>query len=80
MTRIALVFAGLLAASSSVFAQTPDIDTPLLGTAGQSPRGGYRNQVEERFHVRHAEERDEHPGLLRPIRIPPAAALLDRVH
>jgi hypothetical protein len=30
MTRIALVFAGLLAVSSSVFAQTPDIDTPLL--------------------------------------------------
>ena len=30
MTRIALVFAGLLAVSSSVFAQTPDIDTPVL--------------------------------------------------
>ena len=30
MTRIALVFAGLLAVSSSVFAQTPDLDTPLL--------------------------------------------------
>src|SRR5262245_48186602 len=30
MTRIALVFAGLLAVSSTVFAQTPDIDTPLL--------------------------------------------------
>lgn len=33
MTRIALVFVGLLAASSSVFAQTPDIDTPLLALA-----------------------------------------------
>jgi len=30
MTRDALVFIGLLAVTSSVFAQSPDIDTPLL--------------------------------------------------
>jgi len=30
MTRIAVVFVALLAASTSGFAQTPDIDTPLL--------------------------------------------------
>ena len=39
MTRNALLFAGLLAVSTSVFAQTPDVDTPLLAAPANLREG-----------------------------------------
>ena len=39
MTRDALVFVGLLAVSTSVFAQSPDIDTPLLAAPANQREG-----------------------------------------
>jgi hypothetical protein len=39
MTRSALVFVGLLAASTSVFAQSPDVDVPLLAAPASLREG-----------------------------------------
>jgi hypothetical protein len=39
MTRQALMFVGLLALSTSVFAQSPDIDTPLLAAPANQREG-----------------------------------------
>jgi hypothetical protein len=39
MTRIALVLVALLAASAGLFAQTPDIDTPLLAAPANQREG-----------------------------------------
>ena len=39
MTRNALMLVGLLALSNSVFAQSPDIDTPLLAAPANQREG-----------------------------------------
>ena len=58
-------------------ASQADVDKALLAAPGQSEGSGDGHQVEARPDVRHAEERHEPSGLLRPVGLSAAAAVLD---
>ena len=80
MKRIALFAFGVLAMSSSAWAQSPDIDTPVLALPANLREGAGVVKWKPRPHVRHVEEIDERPGLLRPLGLPAAGGVLDGVH
>ena len=61
MTRNILIAAGLLAISTSAFAQAnPEVEKALLAAPRNAARGHHGHQVEGRRHLRHAQGRHQH--------------------
>ena len=76
MKRIALLVLGIVAASTSAFAQL-DNDTILLAAPANLRAEATVVKWKPDHTLRHDQEGYEQDRVLRPIRVPPAAAVLD---